>query len=197
MRSFLRAAGLLLSGLASTFLFLAVLRASHDMPMAIVSGMVPGAAQIVWLQLRGRRVKTMQWPSLGLVLGSGGVALMTGDARIVMLKPSLIYLSHRRRGARPAQDAGGGEVSFRRWIRRILSSARLASIEPESSRVPTSSAIRHATTGLSGKGSTVSDRCALCERQLAVAVEASFHGRLRVVLSNAPTPRMRYAAYAP
>ncbi|GHE04574.1 hypothetical protein U879_06870 [Defluviimonas sp. 20V17] len=92
MKSFLRAVSLLLSDLASTFLFLAVLLASHDMPMAILSGMVLGVVQIVWLRRGGRRVETMQWLSLGLVLGSGGVALMTGDPRIVMLKPSLIYL---------------------------------------------------------------------------------------------------------
>ena len=92
MKSFLRAAGLLLSDLASTLLFLAVLMATHDIVPAIVSGMVLGVAQIAGLALRGRRVETMQWLSLGLVLGSGGVALLTGNPLIVMLKPSLIYV---------------------------------------------------------------------------------------------------------
>jgi intracellular septation protein A len=54
--------------------------------------MALGAAQIGWDLWRGRRVETMQWLSLGLVLGWGGIALLTGDVRIVMRKPSLIYL---------------------------------------------------------------------------------------------------------
>lgn len=109
MKSFLRTLGLLLSDLASTFLFLAVLLGTDDMALAIVSGMVLGGVQILWLRLRGRRIETMQWLSLGLVLGSGGVALVTGDPRIVMLKPSLIYLIV-------------GAVMMRRgWMLRYLS----------------------------------------------------------------------------
>lgn len=90
MKSFLRAASLLLSDLASTLLFLAVLSTTHDVPMSILSGMALGCVQIVWLTVLGRRIETMHWLSLGLVLGSGGVALIMSDPRIVMFKPSLI-----------------------------------------------------------------------------------------------------------
>ncbi len=88
----LRALGLLLFDLAATVMFLIVVLVTQNVPLAIVAGMALGVAQIAWQLLTGRPVGTMHWLSLILVLGFGGVSLLTGDPRFVMLKPSLIYI---------------------------------------------------------------------------------------------------------
>jgi intracellular septation protein len=72
MRTFVQAASLLVAGLTSTLLFLALLLATGRLPLAIAGGMALGVAQIGWELARGRRVEVMQWLSLALVLASGG-----------------------------------------------------------------------------------------------------------------------------
>jgi intracellular septation protein len=85
-------AALMLLDLASSFLFLCIVLVTHNVPMAIVTGMVFGVGQIGWEFARKRPIEVMQWMSLSLVLGSGVVSLITEDPRFVMLKPSLIYI---------------------------------------------------------------------------------------------------------
>jgi intracellular septation protein A len=91
MSDLLRSARLLVSDLASTLLFLAVLLATRNLVLAIVLGVVLGALQIGWLLARHKPIDTMQWLSIGLVVVSGAATLLTSDARFVMLKPSIIY----------------------------------------------------------------------------------------------------------
>ncbi len=91
MSDLLRSARLLVSDLASTLLFLAVLLATRNLVLAIVLGVVLGALQIGWLLARRKPIDTMQWLSIGLVVVSGAATLLTSDARFVMLKPSIIY----------------------------------------------------------------------------------------------------------
>ncbi|MDP2329711.1 MAG: septation protein IspZ [Reyranella sp.] len=91
MSDLLRSARLLVSDLASTLLFLAVLLATGNLVLAIVLGVVLGALQIGWLLARREAIDTMQWLSIGLVVISGAATLLTSDARFVMLKPSIIY----------------------------------------------------------------------------------------------------------
>jgi intracellular septation protein len=88
----LRAFRLLLSDLASTLVFLAVVLATKDIPLAIIAGMVFGACQIAWQLARQQEIGKMQWMSLVLVIGLGTVSLITDDPRFVMIKPSLIYI---------------------------------------------------------------------------------------------------------
>ena len=92
MKNFLHAIGFLISDLASTIVFLVVVLTTGNVMHAIIAGMVFGTAQIGWTLLRRQKVETMQWLSLGIILSSGLVSLVTGDARIVMMKPSLIYV---------------------------------------------------------------------------------------------------------
>jgi intracellular septation protein len=91
MKNLATAASLLLLDLASTFVFLAVVLITGKPTLAIIAGMAFGIAQIGWEYLRQRPIGTMQWLSLVLVLGFGGISLFTGDPRFVMIKPSLIY----------------------------------------------------------------------------------------------------------
>jgi intracellular septation protein len=87
-----QSAGLLVSDIASTLVFLGVLLVTHDIRLAVAFGMVTGIGQIVWAFWRGRRIDFLQWMSLVLVLVSGSIALLTNDPRIVMAKPSVIYI---------------------------------------------------------------------------------------------------------
>ena len=91
MANLLRAARLLVSDLAATLLFLAVLLVTKDLILAVVLGIGLGVLQIGWLMARRQKIEAMQWLSIGLVAVSGAATLLTSDARFVMLKPSVIY----------------------------------------------------------------------------------------------------------
>jgi intracellular septation protein len=91
MQSLLQSARLLVSDLASTLLFLAVLLITKDLILAVALGVALGVVQIGWLMARRKPIDTMQWLSIGLVVVSGVATLLTSDARFVMLKPTIIY----------------------------------------------------------------------------------------------------------
>lgn len=91
MSNLMRSARLLVSDLASTLLFLAVLLATKDLILAVALGVGLGVLQIGWLMLRRKPIDIMQWLSIGLVVVSGAATLLTSDPRFVMLKPSAIY----------------------------------------------------------------------------------------------------------
>ncbi len=92
MRNLFHAARFLVLDLASTFVFLILILLTKNVTLAIVLGMVFGVAQIGWEFARKKPVGAMQWLSLVLVVGFGGVSLVTNDPRFVMIKPSLIYV---------------------------------------------------------------------------------------------------------
>lgn len=91
MSNLLQSARLLVSDLASTLLFLAVLLTTKDLVLAVILGVALGTLQIGWLLLRRRPIDTMQRLSIGLVVASGVATLLTSDPRFVMLKPTVIY----------------------------------------------------------------------------------------------------------
>ena len=91
MRSLFEAGRLLLLDLASTFFFLILFLLTKNVPLSVVLGMALGVAQIGWQFARGKRVDTMEWISLFVVLASGAATLFTDDPRFVMIKPSVIY----------------------------------------------------------------------------------------------------------
>jgi intracellular septation protein A len=91
MTNLLKSAQLLVSDLASTLLFLAVLLITKDLILAVALGVGLGIVQIGWLMARRKPIDTMQWLSIGLVVVSGAATMLTNDARFVMLKPTVIY----------------------------------------------------------------------------------------------------------
>ena len=91
MRNLLQSAQLLVSDLASTLLFLAVLLTTKNLILAVVLRVGLGVLQIGWMMARKKPIDTMQWLSIGLVVVSGVATMLTSDARFVMLKPTVIY----------------------------------------------------------------------------------------------------------
>ena len=70
----------------------AILLALHmALVPATIVGAVVGCAVVAWEALRHRRVPALQWVSLALILFSAGAVMLSGDARFVMVKPSIIY----------------------------------------------------------------------------------------------------------
>ena len=66
MRDLMRSAQLLVTDLASTLLFLAVLLATKDLMLAVALGVGLGILQIGWFMVRRKPIDTMQWLSIGL-----------------------------------------------------------------------------------------------------------------------------------
>ena len=91
MNNLLQSARLLVTDLASTLLFLAVLLITKNLMLAVALGVGLGVVQIGWMLARRRPIDTMQWLSIGLVVASGAATMVTNDARFVMLKPTVIY----------------------------------------------------------------------------------------------------------
>ena len=91
MKNFLHAGKFLLLDMASTVLFLLVFAVTGSLSVSVVLGMALGLGQIAWEWARGRSIDTMQWVSLVVVMASGTAALVTQDARFLMIKLSVIY----------------------------------------------------------------------------------------------------------
>ena len=92
MKNLFQAGKLLFLDMAATLFFLVLYLLTHNVTLSVLLGMALGAAQIGWQLARGKKIDTMQWMSLFLVLGAGTVTLLTNDPRFVMVKPSVIYL---------------------------------------------------------------------------------------------------------
>ncbi|GKQ54826.1 inner membrane-spanning protein YciB [Bradyrhizobium sp. Ce-3] len=91
MKHFLTAARLLALDLASTLVFLVLFLLTHNTALAVGLGIAFGVAQIGIQMVRGKRIDTMEWLSLFLVVTAGTATLLTHDPRFVLFKPSVIY----------------------------------------------------------------------------------------------------------
>ena len=71
-------------------------------------------AQVAWLKLRGRRVDTMLWASLAIIVVFGGATLLLHDETFIKWKPTILYWLF-------AAVLAGGELFLRRnFIRTLL-----------------------------------------------------------------------------
>ncbi|MFQ3455835.1 septation protein IspZ [Bradyrhizobium sp. UFLA01-814] len=91
MKHFLTAARLLALDLASTLVFLVLFLLTHNTALAVGLGIAFGVVQIGVQMVRGKRIDTMEWLSLFLVVAAGTATLLTHDPRFVLFKPSVIY----------------------------------------------------------------------------------------------------------
>jgi intracellular septation protein len=70
-------------------------------------------AQVGWLKLRGRKVDTMLWASLAIIVVFGGLTLLLHDDTFIKWKPTILYWLF-------AVALAGGELVFRRNLIRSL-----------------------------------------------------------------------------
>lgn len=77
----------------SSFAFLGIYLATGNLPVAVGCALAVGLGQFAQAKWRGRRIETMQWLSLALVIALGGVTLITNDSRFMMAKPSFIHFA--------------------------------------------------------------------------------------------------------
>ena len=91
MKHFLTAARLLALDLASTLVFLVLFLLTHNTALSVGIGIAFGVTQIGIQMVRRRRIDTMEWLSLFLVVTAGTATLLTNDPRFVLFKPSVIY----------------------------------------------------------------------------------------------------------
>jgi intracellular septation protein len=92
MRILFQSARLLLLDMASTFFFLVLFLLTKNVPLSVTLGVALGFAQIGVQFVRGKRIETMEWLSLFVVVASGAATLLTNDPRFVMIKPSVLYV---------------------------------------------------------------------------------------------------------
>jgi intracellular septation protein len=59
--------------------------------LATVGVIVATLAQVLWLKLRGRRIDTMLWVSLALVVVLGGATIYFRNETFIKWKPSMLY----------------------------------------------------------------------------------------------------------
>lgn len=91
MKHFLEAARLLALDLASTLVFLFLFLLTHNTVLSVSLGIAFGVTQIGIQIVRRKRIDTMEWLSLFLVVAAGTATLLTHDPRFVLFKPSVIY----------------------------------------------------------------------------------------------------------
>lgn len=59
--------------------------------LATLVAIVASAGQIAWVKLRGRKVETMMWVSLGIIAVFGGATLWLHDESFIKWKPTVLY----------------------------------------------------------------------------------------------------------
>ncbi|MGE5665878.1 MAG: septation protein A [Betaproteobacteria bacterium] len=69
--------------------------------------------QVAWLLMRGRKVDTMLWISLGVILVFGGLTLWLHDETFIKWKPTILYWLF-------AATLTGGWAAGRNFIRSLL-----------------------------------------------------------------------------
>jgi intracellular septation protein len=92
MKSLFHAGKFLAIDMASTIFFLILFSLTKNVVLSVALGMALGIAEIAWERARGRRIDTMQWLSLFLVLATGAATFLTKDPRFILIKPSVIYV---------------------------------------------------------------------------------------------------------
>ena len=80
-------------------------------------------AQIGWLLLRKRKIDTMLWVSLGIIVVTGGLTLLLHDETFIKWKPTVLYWAL-------AAGLGGSSLLFGKNLIRSLIEAQIQLPEP-------------------------------------------------------------------
>ena len=98
------------------FVFLGVIALTHSVALAIVASAAVTIGAIALSLARREPASPLQWTILGLVVGLGGISLITRDPLFAMLKPSFIQTGIAITLLQPG------------WLARYLRPERLAVI---------------------------------------------------------------------
>jgi len=83
----------LLSDFLSAILFLVVYAVSGSLFLAAGIAVAAALVQLARLRLTRRRIESMQWMSLGLVVVLGGATMLTQSPRFMMIKPTIVHFA--------------------------------------------------------------------------------------------------------
>ena len=78
--------------MVASLFFIGLYALTKSLPISVGFGIAVGVAQIGWDLWRRRPIEAMQWLSLALVIIGGPGAIVAHDMRIVLMKPSLVYV---------------------------------------------------------------------------------------------------------
>lgn len=78
--------------MVASLFFIGLYALTKSLAISVGVGIAVGVAQIVWDLSRRRPIEAMQWLSLALVIVGGLSAIIAHDMRIVLMKPSVVYV---------------------------------------------------------------------------------------------------------
>jgi intracellular septation protein A len=90
VKEFLLAARAILLDMASMVVFLVVVWLTDNLYWSAAIGMAFGVAQIGWQLIRRQPIEALQWLSLVQILAAGTATILTDNAIVMMLKPSVL-----------------------------------------------------------------------------------------------------------
>ena len=81
------------SDLFSAIVFLVVYLATDNVILATLVAIAGAIAQVIHARIKGQQLNYMTYASLALVVGLGGITLLTNDPRFMMAKPSIAHFA--------------------------------------------------------------------------------------------------------
>lgn len=91
--------------------------------LATAVAIVATFLQVAWLLLRGKKVDTMLWISLAIIVVFGGATLLLHDKRFIQWKPTVLYWLF-------ASILLGSKLLFRRNLIRAMMEKQITAPEP-------------------------------------------------------------------
>lgn len=117
-------------------LFFAAFSLTRDIYLATAVAMAATVGQVAFSWFKHRKVDTMQWVSLGLIVVLGGATLLLHDKSFIMWKPTVLYwlmgvglLVSQAMGKQPLKSLMGKQLTLPEavWRRLSLACAALSS----------------------------------------------------------------------
>ncbi|MBB4258970.1 MULTISPECIES: inner membrane-spanning protein YciB [unclassified Bradyrhizobium] len=81
------------SDLFSAILFLVIYLITDNVILATSVAIAGAIAQVIHARIKGQQLNYMTYASLALVVGLGGITLLTNDPRFMMAKPSIAHFA--------------------------------------------------------------------------------------------------------
>ena len=123
----------ILSDLLAVILFFATYTLTKNIVCATAVALVIGVLQAAFTWIRHKKLDTMQWVSLALIVVFGGATILLHDARFIMWKPTLLFwvgalvlLASHLMGKNGLKAMMGKEITLPEGVWRKLTFAWLA-----------------------------------------------------------------------